>query len=50
MRSVSFTLPAHARAARCELESALAGARWPWNSRLSLWIDALVLLLEEEDP
>jgi hypothetical protein len=45
-----------ARAARAVLEAALdarAGgqgvAAWPWSRRLSLWLDAL-LLLEEGSP
>ncbi len=37
-----------ARAARGQLELALDGAGWPWSRRLSLWIDALVIL--EEGP
>lgn len=36
-----------ARAARAVVEAALASAGWPWSRRLSLWIDALVLLEEE---
>jgi len=35
-----------ARAARAELEAALDGAGWPWARRLSLWLDALVILEE----
>jgi hypothetical protein len=41
--------PREARAARGELE-ALLGVRaseWPWTRRLSLWLDALLLVLEE---
>jgi hypothetical protein len=33
-----------ARAARAVVEWALDRAGWPWSRRLSLWIDALVIL------
>jgi hypothetical protein len=39
---VGFT----ARHARGELEQTLAANGWPWSRRVSLWIDALVLLEE----
>lgn len=35
-----------AQAARAQIESALAVAGWPWSSRLSAWLDALVILEE----
>jgi hypothetical protein len=35
-----------ARAARRIVEAALQHAGWPWNARLSRWLDALVLLEE----
>ena len=35
-----------ARAARGQMELALDAAGWPWSRRLSLWIDALVVLEE----
>lgn len=35
-----------ARAARAEVEAALAAAGWPWRRRLSLWLDALLILEE----
>ena len=38
-----------ARAARREIEAALAANGWPWSRRISLWVDAL-LLLEESSP
>jgi hypothetical protein len=41
----------HARAARRQIEAALdhaaCGRTWPWSSRLSAWLDALVMLEEE---
>jgi len=39
---------AYARAARRDVEEALEYAGWPWSRRLSLWVDAL-LVLEEPD-
>jgi hypothetical protein len=39
---------AEARAARREVEEALTARGWPWARRLSLWVDALVVL--EENP
>lgn len=39
-------LAAEAQAARAEIEAALDLASWPWSTRLSLWIDALVTLEE----
>jgi type I site-specific restriction endonuclease len=35
-----------ARAARRIVEAALQHAGWPWNTRLSRWLDALVELEE----
>jgi len=35
-----------ARSARAEIERALDTAGWPWRRRLSLWIDALLVLEE----
>jgi hypothetical protein len=37
-------------AARGEIEDALGPivAEWPWSARLSRWIDALTILLEEQ--
>jgi hypothetical protein len=35
-----------ARAARAQIETFLDAAGWPWSSRLSLWVDALVVLEE----
>ncbi len=37
---------AWARAARAELEDALAATGWIYSRRLSLWLDALVILEE----
>lgn len=37
-----------ARAARRAVEDALDAAGWPWSRRLSLWLDAL-LVLEADD-
>ena len=39
----------HAEAAREEVERALDHAGRPWLRRLSLWLDAHVLLEEEEE-
>jgi len=39
-------VPAQARATRGAVEQALDGAGWPWSLRLSLWLDALVILEE----
>lgn len=36
-----------ARAARRIVELALDAAGWPWSRRLSLWLDALVILDED---
>jgi hypothetical protein len=33
-----------ARAARGVVEAALTVAGWPWSRRLSLWLDALLIL------
>jgi hypothetical protein len=43
--------PSKARAARGAIESALGPdvRRWPWSRRLSLWLDALVVLEEVRD-
>jgi hypothetical protein len=35
-----------ARAARADVEAALDQNGWPWNLRLSRWLDVLVLLEE----
>lgn len=35
-----------AQAARAAVEAALDAAGWPWSRRLSLWIDALVIVEE----
>jgi hypothetical protein len=35
------------RLERGRLEDALARAGWPWSSRVSLWIDDLVLAEED---
>jgi len=37
---------AQAKAARGEIEAALDASGWPWSRRLSLWLDALVLMEE----
>ena len=37
-----------ARAARQLAESALDATGWRWSRRLSLWIDALVVIEEDE--
>lgn len=37
---------AAAHAARRQIEDTLAANGWPWSRRLSLWIDALILLEE----
>ena len=34
------------RAARAELEAALDDNGWPWRRRLSLWLDALLVVEE----
>jgi hypothetical protein len=36
-----------ARAARGVTEAALDAAGWPWSRRISLWLDALVVLEEQ---
>jgi hypothetical protein len=41
-----MTTVAEARAARRQVEEALGGAGWPWSRRLSLWLDALLMLEE----
>ena len=38
--------PRQARAARREVEQALEANGWPWARRLSLWVDALVVIEE----
>jgi hypothetical protein len=35
-----------ARAARGITETALDASGWPWSRRLSLWLDALLILSE----
>ncbi|MDP3938176.1 MAG: hypothetical protein Q8R92_08560 [Deltaproteobacteria bacterium] len=37
-----------ARAARGIVETAFDRHGWPWSGRISLWLDALVLLEEHE--
>src|SRR5262249_19156631 len=37
----------HVQAAREQIEKVLNGAGWPWSSRLSYWIDVLVVLEQE---
>jgi hypothetical protein len=37
---------ARARAARGIIETALDACGWPWSRRLSLWLDALLVLEE----
>jgi hypothetical protein len=37
---------AQARAARGLIELALDACGWPWSRRLSLWLDALVIVEE----
>jgi hypothetical protein len=39
----------HAQAAREQIERALDFTGWPWARRLSLWLDAFVIL-EETAP
>lgn len=39
-------MSAWARAARGQLEDVLAAAGWIYSRRLSLWLDALVILEE----
>jgi hypothetical protein len=38
---------AWARAARGQIEDVLHATGWPYSTRLSLWLDALVILDEE---
>ena len=38
-----------ARAARAAVESAMDASGWPWNRRVSLWIDLLVLVEERAE-
>jgi hypothetical protein len=38
-----------ARDARRVVESALDSAGWPFSRRISLWLDALLILSEEQD-
>jgi hypothetical protein len=38
-----------ARAARADVEAALDVAGWPWSRRLSTWLDALVIIIEESE-
>ena len=38
-----------ARAARHDVEAALDSASVPWSRRISLWIDGLVSIVEEQD-
>ena len=45
MRSVAHAV--ETKAARLDVETALEACGWPWSRRLSLWIDALVLLEEQ---
>jgi hypothetical protein len=35
-----------ARGARAIVELALDASGWPWSGRLSLWVDALIVLEE----
>jgi hypothetical protein len=35
-----------ARAARAVVEAALDASGWPWSRRLSLWLDALIVIEE----
>ncbi len=44
-----FPVDRQARAARADVERALDAAGWPWSRRISLWLDALVLV-EEAAP
>jgi hypothetical protein len=37
---------AHARGSRGIAEAALDSAGWPWSRRISLWLDALVMIEE----
>ncbi len=41
-----FSRSALARAARRDLECALAAHEWPWSPRLSAWLDCLRVLEE----
>lgn len=43
---VMFCSVEQARAARGEIEAALEDRGWPWSWRLSVWLDALVVLEE----
>ena len=36
-----------ASAARRDVEDTLDASGWPWSLRLSRWVDALTLLIEE---
>jgi hypothetical protein len=36
-----------ARGARREVERALDSAGWPWRRRLSLWLDALLVIEDD---
>jgi hypothetical protein len=39
-----------AKAARAEVEAALDANGWPWNLRLSRWLDGLITLEEGTEP
>ena len=41
-----MTVAVLARAARRDVEVALAAAGWPWSLRLSRWLDGLLVLEE----
>ncbi len=46
---MSATTRSQAWAVRGEVEAALDHAGWPWSRRLSLWLDALLVLQESTE-
>lgn len=50
MPHMPVTMRRQAQAALAQLEVALDFASWPWSRRISLWLDALVLIEEGEAP